>query len=430
VAGVWDGIVRTFASLKYFNYRLWFSGALISNLGAWIQRTGQDWLVLRELTNNSGVALGIVTALQFLPVLFLSAWAGVLADRLPRRKVLLVTQTSQAVLAFGLGGLVLSGHTQLIHVYAFALLLGVVTAIDAPVRQTFVAELVPLDHLPNAVGLNSASFNSSRLLGPAIAGFLIQGVGTGWAFIINAVTYAATIAALLMMRQAELQVVASVKKRKGQIREAIRYVAGRPDIKLILIVVGVVSCLGFNAQVTIGMMATQVFDRQAGQFGLLTSFFGVGALAGALVAARRTHPRLRLVVGAAIGFGLFSIISAVMPTYLSFGLAGIGVGLFTLTLMTAANATIQMSTAPTMRGRVVALYMLINQGSTPIGAPIVGWIAEQVGTRWAIGAGAVAALMVAAYALWWVARHWHLTAHIEGFPPHLIIDDPNESQPK
>jgi len=430
VSRVGDGFAKTFYSLRFFNYRLWFAGALVSNLGGWIQRVGQDWLVLRELTNNSGLAVGIVTALQFLPVLFLSAWAGVLADRLPRRKLLLATQVGQGVLAFGLGALVLSGHVQLHYVYVFALLLGCVTAIDSPVRQTFVAEMVPLDALPNAVGLNSASFNSSRLLGPAIAGFLIQAFGTGWAFLINGVTYAATITVLLLMRQAQLQIVASVKRQKGQIREAIAYIGGRPDIRLILIVVGVISCLGFNAQLTIGMMATQVFDRQAGQFGLLTSFFGVGALTGALLAARRAHPRLRLVVGAGVGFGVTSLVSAVMPTYLTFGLAGIFVGLFTLTLLTAANSTIQISTEPAMRGRVIALYMLINQGATPIGSPIIGWIAQQSGTRWAIGVGAVAALIVAGYALLWVYRNWHITAHLTGFPPHLVIVGPDDIGPK
>ncbi|MDR0284987.1 MAG: MFS transporter, partial [Propionibacteriaceae bacterium] len=391
------------------NYRLWFFGALVSNLGTWIQRIAQDWLVLRELTSNSGLAAGIVTALQFAPVLFLSAWAGVLADRLPRRRLLLCTQAGQAVLAFSLGVLVLTGHVTLWFVYVFAFLLGCVTAIDAPVRQTFVAEMVPLESLPNAIGLNSASFNSSRLIGPALAGFLIQAFGTGWAFVINGVTFAATIAGLLAMRHSELHVVAHAAKEKRQIRAAVAYIRHHPEIWLILIVIGVVSCLGFNGQLTTSMMATQVFDRPAGQFGLLSSMFGVGALIGALLAARRTHPRLRLIIGATLGFAVASAVSAVMPTYLTFGLAGIFVGLCTLTLMTAANSTIQITTEPAMRGRVVALYMLVFQGATPIGSPVIGWLSEAVGTRWAIGVGAIAALGAAIFALVWLRRFWHLT---------------------
>ncbi len=427
---VTSAIAQTFASLRFFNYRLWFCGALVSNMGAWIQRVGQDWLVLRELTHNSGLAAGVVTALQFLPVLFLSAWAGVLADRLPRRKLLMATQAGQGVLALGLGLIVLTGHAQLWHVYVFAFLLGCVTAIDAPVRQTFVAEMVPMTSLPNAIGLNSASFNSSRLIGPALAGFLIQAFGTGYAFMINGVTFAATIIGLLCMRGSELRLVPSAKKEKGQIRQAMVYIRHRPDIWLVLVIIGVISCLGFNSQLTIGMMATQVFDRQAGEFGLLSSIFGIGALIGALMAARRSHPRLRLIVGAAIGFGIFSIISAVMPTYLSFGLSGIFVGLCTLTLLTAANATVQLSTEPAMRGRVIALYMLVNQGATPIGSPIIGWVSQEFGARWAIGIGAVAALIVAGFVLIWLRKNWHLTAHVEGFPPHLVVAGPHEHGPR
>jgi len=414
-------ISQTFASLKFFNYRVWFCTALVSNVGAWIQRVGQDWLVLKELTNNSGLAAGIVTALQFAPVLFLSAWAGVLADRLPRRALLIATQAGQGVLALGLGALIFSGHAQLWHVYGFAFLLGCVTSFDAPVRQTFVAEMVPQNSLSNAIGLNSASFNSSRLIGPAVAGFLIQAFGTGWAFLINGVTFAATIIGLICMNKAQLHIVERAKKEKGQIRQAIVYIRGRPEIWLILVIIGVVSCLGFNSQLTIGMMATQVFDRQAGQFGLLSTIFGIGALIGALMAARRTHPRLRLIIGSTIGFGLSSELSAVMPTYLTFGLSGILVGVFTLTLMTAANATIQLTTEPAMRGRVIALYMLVFQGATPIGSPIIGWISQAYGTRLAIWIGAISALVVAAGALVWLRRNWHLSATLKGFPPRLVI---------
>ncbi len=424
-----SAIAQTFASLRFPNYRLWFFGALVSNIGAWVQRIGQDWLVLRELTQNSGFAVGIVTALQFLPFLFLSAWAGVLADRLPRRQFLIATQAGQGVLALGLGALVLLGHVQLWHVYVFAFLLGCVSALDAPVRQTFVAEMVPTASLPNAIGLNSASFNASRLIGPAVAGFLIQAVGTGWSFIINGVTFAATIIGLLVMRRQALQVVPSAPKEKGQINQAIRYIRARPDIWLILVIIGVVSCLGFNSQLTIGVMATEVFDREAGDFGLLSSLVGAGSLIGALIAARRTRPRLRLIIGATIGFAITTAVSAVMPTYLTFGLSGIFVGLFTLTLITAANATIQLKTEPQMRGRVMALYMLVFQGATPIGSPIVGWISE-FSARWAIAAGALAAVGVAAFALIWLHRNWQLNVQLRGFPPRIVVTEPGEDQPE
>jgi len=416
-------IGSTFASLSYLNYRLWFCGALVSNLGAWVQRIGQDWLVLRVLTDGNGLAPAIVTALQFVPFIVLSAYAGLLADRLPRRKLLMATQAGQGVLAFALGAMILTGRVQLWHVFVFAFLLGCVTSIDGPVRQTFVAEMVASPMLPNAVGLNSASFNSSRLLGPAIGGILIQTLGTGWTFVINGFTFVATIVSLLVMRTALLYPVPRAERHKGQIREAIDYVRGRRDLLMIIAVMAVISCLGFNSQLTIALMATKVFDRQAGQFGLLSSFFAVGALVGALLAARRKHPRLRLILTTAFFFGIVSAMSAVMPTYLTFGLVGVLVGLCTLTLMTAANSTIQISTDPAMRGRVISLYLLVFQGVTPIGSLLVGWIAQYWSTRWSIGLGAVAALAVSIGALLWARRNWHISVRLDQvIPPHLTVE--------
>jgi MFS family permease len=374
-------IRATFASLHYLNYRLWFFAALISNLGAWIQRIGQDWLVLRILTNGNGMAPATVTALQFIPVIALTPYAGLLADRLPRRKLLIATQAGQGVLAFALGTLTLTGRVQLWHVFVLAFLLGCVTAIDGPVRQTFVTEMVPGEMLPNAVGLNSASFNSSRLVGPALAGLLITAFGTGWAFIINGASFVATIVGLSLMRTNKLYATPKAPREKGQIRQALEYVKGRRDLQMIFIVMGVISCLGFNSQLSISLMATKVFDKGAGQFGLLSPFFAIGARAGALRAARRKHPRLRLILTAGVGFGVFSAISAVMPTYATFGIAGIFVGLCTLTLMTGANSTVQMSTSPHMRGRVVALYLLVFQGVGPVGSLTIGWIAQHISTR-------------------------------------------------
>ncbi|HWS57289.1 MAG TPA: MFS transporter, partial [Actinotalea sp.] len=354
----------TFASLRYVNYRLWFAGALVANVGTWMQRVAQDWLVLTVLTDESGVAVGITTALQFGPVLFLSPWAGVLADRVDRRRLLIATQAAQAVLAAALGVLVLSGHAQLWHVYVFAGLLGCVTAVDGPARQTFVADMVPADGLSNAVGLNSASFNAARLLGPGLAGLAIAWVGIGWVFLLNAATFAATILALTRMRRAELQPVPRTGRGTGQIRAGIAYVRGRSDIVVLMVVVGVVSTFGLNFQLTSALMARTEFGRGPQEYGILGSVLAIGSLAGALLAARRERPRVRLVIGSAFAFGVASGVMALMPTYESYVLATIPVGFASLTMLTAANATLQMSVDPVMRGRVVALYMVVFLGAT------------------------------------------------------------------
>ncbi|KQY23229.1 MFS transporter [Cellulomonas sp. Root485] len=412
----------TFSSLKFRNYRLWFAGALVANVGTWMQRVAQDWLVLTELTDESGVAVGITTALQFAPVLLLSPYAGLLADRVDRRKLLIATQVGQGILAAGLGILVLSGHAQLWQVYVFALALGCVTAIDGPVRQTFVAELVPAHKLSNAVGLNSASFNAARLIGPGVAGLLIAAVGTGWVFLINAVTFAATIFSLTRMRKSELSPMPTTARAKGQLREGIAYVRGRSDILVIMVVVGVVSTFGLNFQLTSAMMARSEFGMGAGEYGILGSVLAIGSLTGALLAARRERPRVRLVIGAAFGFGIATGVMALMPTYLTFAIACIPVGLASLTMMTAANATIQLSTDPVVRGRVMALYMMVFLGATPIGSPIVGWIGQTYGPRWAIGIGSISALLVATGAALWAWKKWDVTVryHVRS-RPHLEV---------
>lgn len=412
----------TFSSLRFRNYRLWFAGALVANVGTWMQRVAQDWLVLTQLTQDSGIAVGVTTALQFGPTLLLSAWAGLLADRFDRRKLLVLTQVAQGVLAAGLGVLVLGGHAELWHVYVFAGLLGCVTAIDGPVRQTFVAELVPAGRLSNAVGLNSASFNAARLVGPGVAGLLIAAIGTGWVFVLNAVTFAATIASLALMRRADLYPMPHAKRAKGQIREGVAYVRNRTDILVIMVVVGVVSTFGLNFQLTSALMARLEFGRGAEEYGILGSVLAIGSLTGALLAARRDRPRVRLVIGAAFAFGLSTGVLALMPTYASFAVACIPVGLASLTMMTAANSAIQMSTDPAMRGRVMALYMMVFLGATPVGSPIVGWIGETFGARWSIGVGSISALLVSVGAAWWARTHWNVRVryHVTS-RPHVEV---------
>ena len=303
--------MRTFASLKFFNYRLWFAGALVSNVGTWMQRIAQDWLVLTVLTHNSGAQVGIVTALQFVPFLIIGPYAGVLTDRVNNRKLLIATQSAAGVLGLALGAMVLTNTAELWHVYVFATLLGVVTAFDNPARQTFVTELVPASNLANAVALNSASFNAARLIGPGVAGLLIAVVGsTGWVFIINALTFGATIVVLLIMRRSELIPHERAPRRKGQIREGFRYVRRRADILVIMVIMAVVSALGFNFQLTSALMARVEFGKGAGEYGILGSVLAIGSLAGALLAARRGRPRLRVIVGAAGAFGVTSGIMA------------------------------------------------------------------------------------------------------------------------
>jgi MFS family permease len=289
------------------------------------------------------------------------------------------------------------------------------------VRQTFVAELVPAAKLPNAVGLNSASFNAARLIGPGVAGLAIATVGIGWVFVINAATFAATIVSLTRMRASELRPMPTASRSKGQIREGIAYVRGRSDILVIMVVVGVVSTFGLNFQLTSAMMARTEFGKGAGEYGILGSILAIGSLTGALLAARRDRPRVRLVIGSAFAFGIASGVMALMPTYPSFAVACIPVGLASLTMMTAANSTIQVSTDPAVRGRVMALYMMVFLGATPIGSPVVGWVGETFGPRWAIGIGSISAILVSLGAALWARRAWGLRVRYHLHSPHLDV---------
>ena len=387
----------TFRALANRNYRLYAVGGVVSNTGTWMQRIAQDWLVL-QLTFNSGTALGITTGLQFLPMLLLSPYAGVIADRFPKRRLLQVTQLLMAGPALLLGLLAITGAVQTWHVYLLAFMLGVGTAFDAPARQSFVSEIVSRDDLTNAVGLNSASFNMARIVGPAVAGFMIAGLGggataTGWVMLINAVSYLGPITALQWMRAGDLDTPPVQKRQKGMIREGWRYIRSRPDIMMILAIVFFAGTFGLNFQMTSALMATEVFEKGASEYGILGTTMAVGSLAGALLAARRGIVRHRLVIMAAVAFGAAEIVAGVMPSYIAFALWTPVIGITALTMITAANTTIQMTTAPELRGRVMALYMMIFMGGTPFGSPIVGWVGETFGARWTlIGGGAMTIL--------------------------------------
>ena len=395
----------TFRSLQSFNYRIWATGALVSNIGSWMQRTAQDWIVLTELTHQNATAVGIVMGLQFGPQLLLLPLSGFAADHLDRRKILFCTQAAMGLLALGLGLLVVTGVVRLWHVYVFAFLLGCAAAFDSPARQTFVADLVGERDLPNAVALNSTSFNAARMIGPAIAGGLIAGVGSGWVFLINALTFLAVLCSLSLLRIDPPKSGRRPIATRGGLVDGFRYVWQRPDLQVILLMLFLVGTFGLNFAIFISTMSVTVFHSGAGQFGLLTSMMAAGSVTGALMAAARAKPTIPVLAAGAATFGVACVLAAMMPSYALFGLALFVVGVAAQTLTTSTNSLVQMSTEPGMRGRIIAILLAITLGGTPIGAPIVGWVADTFGPRWALGVAAAAGLLAAAAALIYLMKH-------------------------
>lgn len=417
-----------FRSLRIRNYRLYWSGAIVSNVGTWMQRIAQDWLIL-HLTDNSGVALGITTGLQFLPMLLFGLWGGVLADRLDKRKLLVWTQVAFAVVGVTLGALDLTNIVQAWHVYALALLFGVVTAVDNPTRQAFVVEMVGHRDVSNAVALNSASFNTARIIGPAVAGLLINLTGTGPVFLINAVSYVAVIVGLQVMRTGDLNPAERAARERGQLREGVRYVMRRPDLLLPIVVVGFVGTFGFNFQISMALMAKEVFHRGAGSFGLLATAMAFGSLAGALLAARKSRPRARYFVQAAVLFGLLEVVAGLVPTYEMFMLILVPTGVFAISMATTANAYVQVSSVPSMRGRVMSLYVLVFMGGTPIGAPLVGWIAGVLGAQWGMISGGLISVVAVLVATFVLSRKQGLRLHPHIRPtPHWDVETTDQAK--
>lgn len=413
----------SFRSLRVRNFAIFASANLVSLTGTWMQRIGQDWLVL-QLSDGNGIALGLITALQFGPSLFLSMYGGVLADRYDKRRVLLVTQALMGVLALVLALLVAADVVALWHVFALAGGLGAVAAIDAPVRQAFVSEMVGPELLTNAVGLNSTIFNGARLIGPSLAGLLIGASAgdTAPAFFVNAASFAFTITALASMRAGELRRSAPVRRAKGQLREGLRYTWAHPDLVLAMGLAFVIGTFGFNYQVTIALMAREQFGLGAEAFGLLSTTFAVGSLTGALLSTRRSvRPRQRFLVVSAVAFGLLTVVSGLMPGYVSFAVLLVPTGAAALIFSVANNSFVQLGAEPHMRGRVMALYFMCFLGGTPVGAPLVGWISEHLGAPWGLILGGAVCVVVGTGAGIWLARGRRVRLDAGLAPPRLRL---------
>jgi MFS family permease len=369
-----------------------------------MQRVAQDWLVLTQLTHHNASALGIVMGLQFAPQLLFLPWTGSAADRLNQRKLLMLTQATMGVLALILGVLTIAGVVRLWHVYVFAFLSGSAAALDAPVRQTFVAEMVGDADLPNAVALNSTSFNAAQMIGPAVAGLLIARVGIGWAFLLNGLSFAAVLISMSFFRLSELQASARAHRTTSGFLEGLRYVWRKPDLRAILIMLFLIGTFGLNFPIFISTMAVNVFHSDARGFGLLSSIMAMGTLSGALFAASRQKPSLASLLAGAGVFGLGCTLAALAPGYWWFGAALVVIGAAGLTFTNGTNSIMQLSTEPAMRGRVLVLRVGIALGGTPIGAPVVGWVANHFGPRWALGIGAGAGFIAALVAVYVLAR--------------------------
>ncbi|MFZ1020142.1 MAG: MFS transporter [Minisyncoccia bacterium] len=384
---------NTFSSLKIRNYKLYFIGQAISLSGTWIQTIAQDWLVLQ--ITHSGTQLGIVSAFQFLPILILGPWGGVIADRFSKRKILFFTQTIFGILALILGTLVLTHSIQIYMIYILALALGLVNVINSPTLQTFVPEMVGKENLQNAVSLNTTEVNLARAVGPALAGILILFVGIGWCFIINAISYIAVIVAFYMMREKELQPATRVQKKSGQLMEGLRYVRSNPLLLNTLIMMAIIGTLSYEFSIILPLIAQYTFHGNAGSYASLVAATGIGAVVGGLFAAGRKKVSPNMLVMSAMGFGISLTIAALMPSIFLMILVMFVAGIFSINFISLGNITLQTESKPEMRGRVMALWAVAFLGSTPIGGPIIGWIGQNIGPRYGLAVGGVAAIIAA-----------------------------------
>lgn len=402
---------HTFVSLTVRNYRIFAAGHFIAVIALWMQRIAQDWLVLQ--LSGSVTAVGVTVALQFLPSLFLGPWAGMMADRFAKRRILMLCQSVAAVLAAALAVLALTGRIEVWHVYVIALALGLVTVLDQPARQVFVNELVGPVYLRNAISLNSTIFQLGGLIGPAVAGILLGAVGAGWAFAGNAVACCSTVTMLLVLRKDELHTTPPAAKRKGMLKEGLRYALAKPTIYWPWLMAGFVSVFAMSLPVLLAAFADHVYDVGAGGYGLLNALVALGALAGAITSARRRELRLRSVMLGAGMYGLMLCLGAAAPSMVWFGAAMVLAGFWCLMFLTAANQLVQVSANMGIRGRVMSLYIMVLIGGQAIGGPLTGWLAEHVDPHTAIlisgGVPAAAAASVAVL----LARRGQLTLKVD-----------------
>ncbi len=415
---------KTFASLEVRNYRLFFYGQLVSLVGTWMQAVAQAWLVLR-LTNNDGFALGIVTAFQFLPLLLFSTHAGLVADRMDKRKVLIATQTAMGILAGILAALTFTHVVELWMVDVLALFLGVANAFDNPTRQAFVTEMVGPESVANAVGLNSTIFNAARVAGPAVGAVLIKLFDVGPCFLINAASFAAVIAGLMMMRPEELHQQPITPRARGQIREGLRYTWRTPVLRSTLFLVGVVGTLTFNFMVILPLMAKQTFHGGAGTYGVLSAVMGAGSLVGALIIAARSRATTTLLLGSCLLCGVACLGAALAPSLATVIPALLVAGGASIAFVATANTIIQLTAAPEMRGRVMALYVLLFLGTTPIGGPLVGWICRAAGPRAGFLVAAGAALFAGTFGVTSAVRNGTVRLRPRG-GPIVSVESPTE----
>lgn len=412
-----------FRSLAVRNYRVWALGAIVSNVGTWMQRTAQDWIVLTQLSDGDATAMGIVTALQFAPPILLLPLTGYAADRMNQRHLLMLTQATMGVLALILGIDTIAGTVQLWHVYIFACLLGCASAFDAPARQTFVGALVDGDEIANAVALNSASFYAARMIGPAVAGILIAAIGSGWVFILNTVSFGAVIVSILMLRTNSLNPMPRAKSSSRSLLDGFRYVGARPDVISILIMVFLIGAFGLNFPLFISTMAIKVFHMGSGGYGVLSSIMAVGSVAGALIAAKQSNPSITLLVAGAGVLTLGCAGGAAAPWYWLFAVTLAVAGLSSQVFMTTANSIAQLSIEPDIRGRVMAIYLAIYIGGTPIGAPIMGAVIDAAGPRAGMTVGAGAALVATGIGLFYLVRFQGMRIRFERWRPRLHLDN-------
>jgi len=409
-----------FASLAVPNYRKYFFGALVTNVGSWMQLTAQSWLVLTVLTKESLFDLGLVTALQNLFIPILAPWAGTLADRLPKRRILMVTVTLTGLNALALAILVDTQHVSLAIVYWLALIQGIVSGFDMPARQAMASEMVSDAMIPNAVGLNGTSFNTARLIGPGLAGLVMGAFGFTPVLYLNAIGAAGMLWALATMNRDQLH-TAPIKREGNSVADGLRFIKNRKDILLVMIIVFMVATFSMNFQVINAAMAASVFHRGASQFGLLGTLLAIGTLAGALMAARSQRPRLRTIMIGLFGLAAFSMALAMSPHYVAYGILLMPVGYCMLAITNTANSTVQLSTPAVLRGRVMAVYMAVLNGGAPIGASLIGWIGTVLSPEWAILIGAIVAGVTGVGALIYLWRGRGLRASFEVWPPHVTV---------